>query len=58
MLLYAATAEGVSVARQRLNIMEKMIEPCGPPPVRSPAAILLETAAKSAAAAGKTSTSS
>ena len=44
MLVYAAAAEGVCVARERQKLMEKMIEPCGPPPKRSPAAVLLASA--------------
>mmetsp|Transcript_17565 Transcript_17565/g.34543 ORF Transcript_17565/g.34543 Transcript_17565/m.34543 type:complete len:99 (+) Transcript_17565:110-406(+) len=32
MLTYFATAENESVERTRLNLLEKMIQPCGPPP--------------------------
>jgi len=48
MLVYAAAAEGVCVARERKKLMEKMIEPCGPPPKRSPAAVLLASAMSAA----------
>ena len=31
-LLYYATAENESLARVRLNMLHKMVQPCGPPP--------------------------
>ena len=43
MLLYSAAAEGVCGARMRLNLMERMIAPCGAPPARAPSQALLET---------------
>mmetsp|Transcript_16862 Transcript_16862/g.27330 ORF Transcript_16862/g.27330 Transcript_16862/m.27330 type:complete len:95 (+) Transcript_16862:62-346(+) len=32
LLSYFAVAENESVERVRLNLLEKMIQPCGPPP--------------------------
>jgi Splicing factor 3B subunit 10 (SF3b10) len=37
MLLYAATAEGASLARMRHTLFTRMISPCGPAPTISPA---------------------
>jgi len=32
LLMYFATAENQSIERTRLNLLEKMVQPCGPPP--------------------------
>mmetsp|Transcript_24073 Transcript_24073/g.95562 ORF Transcript_24073/g.95562 Transcript_24073/m.95562 type:complete len:89 (+) Transcript_24073:134-400(+) len=32
MLCYLAVAQGVSVGRVRYDLLEKMLQPCGPPP--------------------------
>ncbi|KAJ1985170.1 Splicing factor 3B subunit 5 [Dimargaris cristalligena] len=32
LLSYMAVAENESLARCRLNLLEKMVQPCGPPP--------------------------
>ena len=34
MLYFASIAENESVARVRFTMLEKMLQPCGPPPVR------------------------
>jgi hypothetical protein len=33
-MLYLAAAEGETVARVRLRMLEEMVRPCGPPPAR------------------------
>ena len=40
MLLYASTAEGVTTARMRYTLLERMAAPVGSPPAQSPAALL------------------
>ncbi|KAI9274315.1 splicing factor 3B subunit 5/RDS3 complex subunit 10 [Phascolomyces articulosus] len=34
LLTYFGTAENECTARVKFNLMEKMLQPCGPPPVR------------------------
>ena len=46
MLLYASTAEGVSSARMRYTLLEKMASPVGPPPSQAPAALLTKRVLK------------
>ena len=53
MLLYASTAEGVTSARMRYQLLERMASPVGPPPALSPAALLArKVLQKTGAAAG------
>ena len=40
MLLYASAAEGVTTARMRFTLLERMAAPVGAPPAQSPAALL------------------
>lgn len=34
MLSYIAVAQGDSIGRVRYQLLEKMLQPCGPPPIR------------------------
>ena len=40
MLLYASAAEGVTAARMRYMLLERMAAPVGPAPAQSPAELL------------------
>ena len=40
MLLYSSTVEGSTCARMRFKLLEKMGNPCGPPPSAHPASVL------------------
>ena len=51
MLLYASTAEGVTSARMRYMLLERMAAPVGPPPAQSPAALLAKQVLQKAGAA-------
>ena len=52
MLLYASTAEGVTTARMRYQLLERMASPVGPPPALSPAALLARKVLQKTAAKG------
>ena len=52
MLLYASAAEGAATGRTRFSLLTKMIEPVGPPPALSPAALLTRAVLAKAGAAG------
>lgn len=57
MLSYAAVAENNAVGRTKFNMLEKMLQPVGPPPSQPATIVLAETPAAGAAgqAGGKQS---
>ena len=51
MLLFASAAEGVTSARMKFMLLERMAAPVGPPPAQSPAALLAKQVLERAGAA-------